>query len=143
SVGDAASTIADFDRQGIELVAISENFDMTNSFGRAMAQMASVFAELERAMIRERTRAALKVKRARGERISRYPPYGHDFALDGKLVENRAEQAAILRMRRLRADGTSYRGIAAHLEQRGIPTKGDKPWKHTTVKAILARTTVA
>ena len=28
---------------------------MTNPYGRAMAQMASVFAELERAMIRERT----------------------------------------------------------------------------------------
>src|SRR5262245_55381288 len=38
SVGDAAGTIADFDREGIELVAISENFDMTNPFGRAMAQ---------------------------------------------------------------------------------------------------------
>src|SRR5438093_1737250 len=29
---------------------------MTNPYGRAMAQMARVFAELERAMIRERTR---------------------------------------------------------------------------------------
>jgi len=43
---------------------------MTNPYGRAMAQMASVFAELERAMIRERTRAAMKVKRGRKERIS-------------------------------------------------------------------------
>jgi DNA invertase Pin-like site-specific DNA recombinase len=44
---------------GIELVAIAEGFDMTNPYGRAMAQMASVFSELERAMIRERTRAAV------------------------------------------------------------------------------------
>jgi DNA invertase Pin-like site-specific DNA recombinase len=65
SVADAAQTIADFDRQGIELVSIAEGFDMTNPYGRAMAQMASVFAELERAMIRERTRAAMKVKRDR------------------------------------------------------------------------------
>src|ERR1700730_12641693 len=63
SVADAAQTITSFDRYGIELVAISEGFDMTNPYGRAMAQMASVFAELERAMIRERTRAAMKVKR--------------------------------------------------------------------------------
>jgi site-specific DNA recombinase len=52
SVADAAQTISDFDRYGIELVAIAEGFDMTNPYGRAMAQMASVFAELERAMIR-------------------------------------------------------------------------------------------
>ena len=57
SVADAANVIADFDKKGIQLVAIGENFDMTSPYGRAMAQMASVFAELERAMIRERTRA--------------------------------------------------------------------------------------
>ena len=55
SVADDAQSIVDFDKMGIELVAIAEGFDMTNPYGRAMAQMASVFAELERAMIRERT----------------------------------------------------------------------------------------
>jgi DNA invertase Pin-like site-specific DNA recombinase len=50
-VADAAQTIADFDKKGIELVAIAERFDMTNPHGRAMAQTASVFAELECAII--------------------------------------------------------------------------------------------
>src|SRR6516162_9235164 len=59
----AANVIADFDKRGIQLVAIAENFDMTSPYGRAMAQMTSVFAELERAMIRERTRSAMSVKR--------------------------------------------------------------------------------
>jgi len=70
SVADAASIVADFDQKRIQLVAIAEGFDTTNPYGRAMAQMASVFAELERAMIRERTRNAMSVKRSRGERIS-------------------------------------------------------------------------
>jgi site-specific DNA recombinase len=39
SVADAAQTITDFDRKDIELVAIAEGFDMTNPYGRAMAQM--------------------------------------------------------------------------------------------------------
>jgi DNA invertase Pin-like site-specific DNA recombinase len=72
SVADAANVIAEFDKKGIELIAIAEGFDMTTPYGRAMAQMASVFAELERAMIRERTRSAMSVKRSRGERISGY-----------------------------------------------------------------------
>jgi DNA invertase Pin-like site-specific DNA recombinase len=55
SVADAANVIAAFDRKGIQLVAIAESLDMSSAYGRAMAQMASVFAELERAMIRERT----------------------------------------------------------------------------------------
>src|SRR5207302_10212473 len=70
SVADAATVIADFDRKGIQLVAVAEGFDMTNPYGRAMAQMASVFAELERAMIRERTKSAMSVKRSRAERMS-------------------------------------------------------------------------
>jgi DNA invertase Pin-like site-specific DNA recombinase len=70
SVADAANVIADFDKKGIQLVAIAESFDMGSPYGRAMAQMASVFAELERAMIRERTRSAMSVKRWRGEPIA-------------------------------------------------------------------------
>jgi DNA invertase Pin-like site-specific DNA recombinase len=104
-----------------------------------MAQMASVFAELERAMIRERTRSAMSVKRSRGERISGHAPFGSDFGAGGKLVENALEQKIIDRMRRLRADGLSYRGIAVRLDREGILPKRGKRWIHTTVKSILAR----
>jgi DNA invertase Pin-like site-specific DNA recombinase len=139
SVADAASVIADFDKKGIELVAIAENFDMTSPYGRAMAQMASVFAELERAMIRERTRSAMSVKRARGERISGHAPFGWDFGATDHLVENAQEQQVIARMRKLRAEGLSYRGIAVRLDDEGILPKRGKRWIHTTVKSILAR----
>lgn len=123
SVADAAVTIADFDRKGLELVAISEGFDMTNPYGRAMAQMASVFAELERAMIRERTRGALRVKKDRGERVSRYAPFGWDFGPDGMLVENAQEQEARKIIRRLRDEGQSYRAIAGTLDRSGVKPK--------------------
>src|SRR5215470_11947351 len=112
SVADAANVIADFDKKGIQLVAIAESFDLASPYGRAMALMASVFAELERAMIRERTRSAMSVKRARGERISGHAPYGWDFGRGGRLVENASEQKIIVRMRRMQAEGMSYRGIA-------------------------------
>jgi site-specific DNA recombinase len=139
SVADAANVIADFDKRGIELIAIAEGFDMTSPYGRAMAQMASVFAELERAMIRERTRTAMSVKRLRGERISGHAPFGWDFGPDGHLVENGREQKVIARIRRLRAQGLSYRGIAARLDAEGNFPKRGRKWIHTTIKAILAR----
>jgi DNA invertase Pin-like site-specific DNA recombinase len=91
SVADAANVIADFDKKGIQLVAIQEGFDMSSPYGRAMAQMASVFAELERAMIQERTRSAMSVKRSRGERISGHAPFGWDFGSGGRLVVNSGE----------------------------------------------------
>jgi DNA invertase Pin-like site-specific DNA recombinase len=139
SVADAANVIADLDKKGIQLVAIAESFDMGSPYGRAMAQMASVFAELERAMIRERTRSAMSVKRARGERISGYAPFGWDFGRGGRLVRNAREQKAIARVRRLRAQGLSYRGIATRLEHEGIRSKRGRRWAHTTVKSVLTR----
>jgi len=139
SVADAATVIADFDKKGIQLVAIAEAFDMSSPYGRAMVQMASVFAELERAMNRERTRSAMNVKRSRGERISRHAPYSWDFGSGGRLVENSLEQEIIARMRQLRAEGLSFRGIATRLEGEGILPKRGKRWVHTTVKNILMR----
>ena len=139
SVADAANVIADFDKKGIQLVSIAESFDMSSPYGRAMAQMASVFAELERAMIRERTRAAMNVKRARGERISGHAPFGWDFGSGGRLIENSREQQIIARVQRFRAEGMSFRGIATRLDRQGIPPKRGRRWVHTTVKSILLR----
>ena len=104
-----------------------------------MAQMASVFAEMERAMIRERTRSAMNVKRSRGERISGHAPFGWDFGRGGRLVPNAREQKVIARMRRMRAEGMSFRGIGVRLDEEGIRPKRGRRWIHTTVKSILAR----
>jgi DNA invertase Pin-like site-specific DNA recombinase len=79
SVADAANVIANFDKKGIDLVSIAEGFDATTIYGKAMMQVASVFAELERGLIRERTRSAMSVKRSRGGRISGHAPFGWDF----------------------------------------------------------------
>jgi hypothetical protein len=54
-------------------------------------------------------------------------------------VENAGEQKIIARMRRMRAEGLSYRGIAVRLDDEGIRPKRGKRWIHTTVKCILAR----
>ena len=139
SVADAASVIADFDKKGIQLVSIGESFDMSSAYGRAMAQMASVFAELERAMIRERTRSAMNVKRSRGERISGYAPFGWDFGRGGRLLPNAREQKVIVRVRQLRAEGLSYRGIAKRLDGERIRPKRGRRWVHTAVKSVLKR----
>ena len=113
---------------------------MTSPYGRAMAQMASVFAELERAMIRERTRAAMKVKRDRRERISGHEPFGWDFGADGRLTENQREQKALARIRQLHNQGKSLRKIAEWLNDRGIKPKRGKRWIHSSVLRILGRT---
>ena len=86
-----------------------------------MRRMVDAFAEYERAMIAARTRAALAVKRARGEATS-HAPYGWR-AEGGRLVADATEQAVIARVRALRASGLSIREIAAALNAAGVRTR--------------------
>jgi hypothetical protein len=79
------------------------------------------------------------VKRSRGERISGHAPFGWDFGPGSHLVENGREQKIIGLMRRLRAEGRSFRGIAVCLHDEGFLPKRGRRWLHTTVKNILAR----
>jgi DNA invertase Pin-like site-specific DNA recombinase len=51
---------------GAKFRSLSENLDTTSPAGRAMTQMIAVFAELERGMIRERTKAGLEEARRNG-----------------------------------------------------------------------------
>jgi DNA invertase Pin-like site-specific DNA recombinase len=54
---------------GINFVSITESFDTSTPMGKAMLQMALVFAELERSMISERTKAGLMEARKRGKKF--------------------------------------------------------------------------
>ena len=63
-------------------------------------------------------------------------PYGEVIS---RLVENAREQKIIARMRRMQAEGMSFRGIAVRLDAEGIRPKRGKRWIHTTAKTILAR----
>lgn len=53
--------------------SLTEAVDTTGPAGRMMMQMLGSFAEFERAMIRERTRAGLEVARSQGRRGGRRP----------------------------------------------------------------------
>lgn len=55
--------------QGVHFVSLMEKFDTSSSLGRAMLHMAMVFAQLERDLISERTKAGMAVARARGARF--------------------------------------------------------------------------
>ena len=84
------------------------------------------------------TRAALGVKKARGERVGELP-LGRTVGADGvALVTNPVEAAAINEVKRLRAEGLSVRGIADELNRRGVPARGER-WHATTVQRLVRR----
>ena len=65
------------------------------------------FAQYERHMIAARTKAALQAKRARGERVSRFPPFGFAFTSTGGLVQVEGEQRVLQFLLAARAKGLS------------------------------------
>jgi DNA invertase Pin-like site-specific DNA recombinase len=106
------------------LVSLAPVVDMTTPYGRAMAQMACVFSELERAMISQRTSEALQAKIARGEWVGRPPQVGQD-------VEARVWE--------LRMAGYSAGRIAAALDAEGFTPPTSDRWSRYTVRTIIQR----
>jgi site-specific DNA recombinase len=79
--------------------------------GMLMRTLMDAFAQYERALIRARTKAALAVKKARGERVGSVP-FG--FRAEGTvLVQDPQAQREISVVRGLRANGNSFRAIVA------------------------------
>ena len=106
--------------------------------GQLMRGIVDVFAAYERGVIKSRTRAALAVKRGRGERIGGIP-YGYEMAADGvHLAENAAEQAVIGQIRGLRAAGLSLRAVTAECERRGIVSRVGRPFALTQIARLAA-----
>ncbi len=115
--------------------------DTTSAAGRFMLVVLAGAAEMERNLTRERTRSAMAVKRANGERVGAVP-YGHDLGADGStLVPNETEQAIIREIHTMKSAGLTLREIAIDLTDRKIRTKTGKSgrWTHSAVARILNR----
>ena len=93
------------------------------------------FAQFERDLTSERTKAALLHKRSNGLAYSP-TPFGWDRDGDD-LFGNQDEQDAIEQMRTWHAEGASLREIARRLNEAGVPTKQGRAWHASTVKYII------
>lgn len=114
--------------------------DASGPEGGLMRGIVDVFAQYEREVIKARTRAALGVKKARGERTGELP-YGFRIAPDGVHVEtDEAEQGVLAVVRELRAAGLSQRKIAAALTTRGLLSRARRSFGQTQIARMLAQT---
>ena len=79
---------------GVEFISINENFDTGSPYGKAMIGILSVFAQLERENIRERTRMGMYERVKSGLwRGGSGTPFGYDYdPAENKLVPNEHAQ---------------------------------------------------
>lgn len=85
----------------VKVISVHENIDMTTPHGVAMVHMIGVFAQLERDMGIERTKAGIAAARAKGAK------WGAPIKID-KVIK--------LKIESLRIKGLSYRQIAKELK---------------------------
>jgi len=105
-----------------------------------MRRIMDANAERERFIIAQRTAAAMRAKRRRGEKTGgAHAPFGYDVDAAGRLIANVNEMATLGLMAQLKADGLSVRAIAAQLNEAGALTKTGRQWNHTTVHTTLKR----
>ncbi len=85
---------------GAGFKSITESIDTTTPAGRMMMQMVGSFAEFEREMIRERTRAGLDAARKEGRVGGRKPKLTNDQRLDilDNVSSNRKSGAQMARL---------------------------------------------
>ena len=71
SVTDLLATLQELEHLGVGFLSLTEALDLTTPAGRAMAGLLAIFAEFEREILRERTRAGLAHARQNGKRLGR------------------------------------------------------------------------
>ena len=71
SLQDLIGFLSELHALGIDLFLHQQGLDTTTPAGKAMFQMLGVFAEFERAMIKERVRAGLARAKAAGKKLGR------------------------------------------------------------------------
>lgn len=71
SLSELVQVMAESKRLGFSLVILDQGVDTTTAWGAAIVQMAGVFAELEAALVSQRTKAALQAARDRGQVLGR------------------------------------------------------------------------
>jgi DNA invertase Pin-like site-specific DNA recombinase len=77
SLKNALNVLEEFENRGIEFRCLTEDIDTTTAMGKCMYQIRHAFSELERNLIRERTKAGMEAARQRGAHLGRPKKLSH------------------------------------------------------------------
>lgn len=121
-----------FLKNKIDFVSLNENFDTSSPFGRAMIGILSVFAQLEREQIKERSLMG-RIERAKNGlwHGGGYDPFGYDY-INGQLIINEYEASIVREVFDL-----FLKKIPIHRIHKILNDKYDKPIHETVLRSIL------
>lgn len=138
SVLDFSDLVRRAQTEGWNLIVLDQGFDLSTPYGRAWAQMAAVFAELQRELIVDNVRTAHAQRRREGKFSSGGDrPFGwadrsYSAIMLSEAKEIRAGARSILA-------GATAGDIARDWTEREVPGQ----WTNGTVKRLYRRPTLA
>lgn len=122
SLIDFAGTVEQAKREGWQVIALDIGVDPTTATGELMGNVMAAFAQHERRLISDRTKAALAEKKAQGFKLGR--PAVLDESVRGRIVDAREA-------------GKTWQAIADELNTEGVPTAhGGATWWPATVRKV-------
>ena len=150
NVGDCSNLINELAIYGVEFCSINENFDTTTPMGRAMYNICSVFAQLERETIAERIRDNMHELAKSGRWLGGTPPTGYKSTkiiervndsgkdITAHKLEIIPEESEIVKL--VFSKFIEYNSLSkteTYFLQNGIKTKNGKAFTRFTFKTIL------
>jgi DNA invertase Pin-like site-specific DNA recombinase len=127
-------------RSGARLVSAAGEGDGDGPEDQLMRRLVDAFAEYERLIIRQRTRAALRALEARGQRTGEIP-YGCRVGPDGKQLLPNEEELVIVRLVvEMRSRGCTLREISRILNAKKVKNRNGGLISKNLVASILKRT---
>ena len=127
-----------FDKHGVFFSSMTENFDTSTPFGKAILGILAVFAQLEREQIRERTMMGKKARAEEGKwHGGSTQPIGYDYNVeDDMLYINEYEAMQIKEIVDLFLKRTPVKTIAKIMDKKGYKHKHGE-WEAKTIKRML------
>ena len=123
-----------------DFVSMTENFDTSTPFGRAMVGILAVFAQLEREQIKERMSMGKEARAKLGKyHGSCQVPIGYDY-VDGELVTNEFEKMQVQQIFKWYASGIAPYTIAKRLNESG-QTHDNRNWSDQVIRTLLTKKT--
>jgi len=127
-----------WDKIGVALHSITDKIDTKSAIGRLFFTMQAALAEFERALIVERTQAAMNYLKAKGQKTSSQAPYGYRHE-GNQVVENDREQECLVVLQNLREIHPSWslRDLGRSLANAGFKNRNGNGFAPGCIKVML------
>jgi len=126
--------VTDLEHRGVKFRSLTEHIDTSTAQGRLFFLLLASFAEFERALIIERTKAGKARRAAEGK----HPGGRRRFGVEDDHETIREAEARLLREAAKRLlDGETASSIVEQWNDQGIPARHGGPWQVTPLRNQL------